>query len=177
MTTIDPLKYPVGAFSFDPATAAAKRGEHIRQIAELPTGLRAAYAALTPEQRKRSYRAGGWNADQIVHHVADSHGNALFRIKLALTEDVPTIKPYDQGKWATLADVTAVPGDVSLLFLDALHRRWVALLEALGPDDFKRAIYHPERAEQMTIDHLIMLYAWHSRHHTAHLRAIAANPA
>jgi hypothetical protein len=173
MATPDPLKYPVGPFTYDPASAAAKRGEHIGQIASLPAAFRAAYEALTPAQRKRSYRPGGWNADQIVHHVADSHGNAFFRFKLALTEDVPTIKPYDQAKWATLADATAVPGDVSLALLDALHRRWVALLQALGPADFERAIYHPERKEQMTIDQLIAMYAWHSRHHTGHLRAIA----
>ena len=177
MASTDALKYPVGPFTYDPAVARERRAERIGQIAELPVQIRLAYDALTPAQRTRSYRPGGWNADQIVHHVADSHSNALIRIKLALTEDVPTIKPYDQGKWATLADVTAVPADVSLSLIDALHRRWVALLRALGPSDFERAIYHPELAQKMTVDHLIALYAWHSRHHTGHLRAIATNPA
>lgn len=177
MATDESLRYPVGPFTYDPAQARARRKEFIGQIAELPAAMRIAYNALSPSERLRSYRPGGWTADQIVHHVADSHGNALYRIKLALTEDVPTIKPYDQAKWAELADSKTVPAEVSLALLDALHRRWIAVLESMRPADFDRAIYHPERQTKMSIDHLIALYAWHSRHHTAHLRAIRTTPA
>lgn len=173
----DELRYPVGKFSYDPADAAAHRTEQIDLIAKFPATFRTAYEAIEPARRHRSYRPGGWNADQLVHHVADSHGNALFRMKLALTEDTPTIKPYDQAKWAELADVQTVPADVSLALLDALHRRWVALLRAMGPTDFDKTVYHPEMKALMTIDHLLAMYSWHSRHHTAHLKTIGTNPA
>jgi len=172
----DELRYPVGKFNYDPSDAAAHRAERIDLIAKFPTGFRAAYEALKPAQRKHSYRPGGWNADQLVHHVADSHANAVIRIKLALTEDTPTITPYDQAKWAELADVQTVPAEVSLTLIEALHRRWVALLRALSPQDFERRAYHPEMKALMSVDHFLALYSWHGRHHTAHLKAIASNP-
>jgi len=138
MPSDDELRYPVGKFSFDSADATAHRTERIDLIAKFPETFQTAYEAIEPARRHRSYRPGGWNADQLVHHVADSHGNAVFRMKLALTEDTPTIKPYDQAKWAELADVKTVPVDVSFSLIEALHRRWVALLRAMQPADFDR---------------------------------------
>jgi hypothetical protein len=176
VATDENLRYPVGRFTYDPAEAGARRQECIGVIAAGPRAMRTAYEALTPPSRVRSYRPGGWTADQIVHHVADSHANAYIRVKLALTEDVPTIKPYDEAKWAELADSKTVPPEVSLTLLDALHRRWIAILESLRPAEFGRTIYHPERQETMSIDHLLAMYAWHCRHHTAHLRVIASHP-
>jgi uncharacterized damage-inducible protein DinB len=163
------LKYPVGTFTYDSDVTPGKRTAWIRQIAEAPAALRAAVAALTPEQVDRPYRPGGWTVRQLVHHVADSHLNAYIRFKWTLTEDNPTIKPYDQDKWATLADSQQTPVDVSLDLLEAVHRRWGVLIESLKDEDWARPLQHPENGP-MTLDRLLQLYAWHGRHHTAQVR-------
>ena len=165
---MDDLRYPVGAFVFDKSTTSTKRAAWIRQIAEAPGLMRAAVNGLNAELIETPYRPGGWTARQVVHHLPDSHLNAYCRYKLALTEDNPTIKPYDEAAWANVADTARTPPEVSLALLDALHARWVVLLESMTTADFERPLQHPERGA-ITLDWMLQLYAWHGRHHAAHI--------
>lgn len=165
------LRYPVGKLTFDDVVTPGKRTAWIRQIAELPGALAAAADGMTEAQIGTPYRPGGWTVREVIHHVADSHLNAYTRFKLALTEDNPTIKPYDEGAWAALADTPHTPIAVSLRLLDALHTRWVAVLEAMKAEDFARPLVHPVNGP-MTLDRLLQLYAWHGRHHTAHVMLV-----
>ena len=159
------LRYPIGQFHPDDATT---RSEHIKTIAELPSKLVASVAGLNDKQLDAPYRPEGWTLRQTVHHVADSHINSLCRFKLALTEDEPpTIRPYYEDRWAELAD-SKMPVDVSLAIVDGVHRRWVSLLESMSDADYRREFVHPETGK-WTLDKVLALYAWHSRHHTAHI--------
>jgi uncharacterized damage-inducible protein DinB len=167
----DALRFPIGTFVEDRAVTAEKRAGWIRQIADAPAALRAAVAGLSDGQLDTPYRPGGWTVRQVLHHVPDSHMNAYCRCKFALTENNPTIKPYDEAAWANVADTAKTPPDVSLTLLDALHRRWVVLLESLGPDDFARPLQHPEKGA-ITLDWVLQLYAWHGRHHAAHITGL-----
>jgi len=133
--------------------------------------MRKAVAGLSQEQLNTPYREGGWTVRQLVHHVPDSHLNAYIRCKMALTENIPTIKPYDQGAWANLKDTALTPVDVSLSLLEAIHARWVTLLRTLKTEDFQRQFKHPETGTQ-TIDSTVALYAWHSNHHLAHITGL-----
>ena len=169
------LRYPAGKLTFDDDVTPGKRTAWIRQIAELPGALMAAADGMTEEQIGTPYRAGGWTVGEVIHHVADSHLNAYTRFKLALTEDNPTIKPYDEAAWATLADTRQTPIAVSLTLLDALHTRWVAVLEAMKAEEFGRPLVHPVNGP-MTLDRLLQLYAWHGRHHTAHVMLVKGRP-
>jgi hypothetical protein len=168
MTSPD-LRYPIGRFEM-PATIIAERREAaIDDIAALPGRMRAAVHGLENEQLDTPYRPGGWTIRQVVHHVPDSHMNALTRLKLALTERAPAIKPYDEAAWARLADCR-MPIEPSLAILDGVHARWAALLRALGPEDFGRTWVHPEFPDgPRTIEWLVQQYAWHGRHHVAHV--------
>jgi len=170
---MDDLRFPVGPFVFDPATTPDKRAACIREIAAAPALMRAAVGGLTDRQIDTPYRPGGWTVRQVVHHVPDSHLNAYCRYKLALTEDNPTIKPYDEAAWANLADTARTPVEVSLVAVEALHTRWVALLESMTPADFARPLQHPERGA-ISLDWMLQLYAWHGRHHAAHVTALRA---
>ena len=165
---LDSLRFPVGRLAFDPDVTQEKRRAFIRQIADTPAALRSAIAGLNDRQLDTPYRPDGWTVRQVVHHVPDSHMNAYVRFKLALTEDNPTIKPYDEAAWARIADSARTPPNVSLELLEALHRRWVVLLESLDPADFARPLVHPDSGA-MTIDRLLQIYAWHGRHHVAHI--------
>jgi uncharacterized damage-inducible protein DinB len=162
------LRYPIGPFTFDPAVSPELRRTCIRQIAEAPAALRTAVGRLNDSQIETPYRPGGWTVRQVVHHVPESHMNAYIRFKLALTEDNPTIKPYDEAAWALVADTAKTPIDASLRLMDALHQRWVILLESMQPGEFSRGLQHPERGP-MTLDMVLQLYAWHGRHHVAHI--------
>jgi hypothetical protein len=162
------LSYPVGKFVFDDDVTPGKRTAFIRQIAETPAALRSAVKGLTDAQFDLPYRPGGWSVRQVVHHVPDSHLNAYIRFKWTLTEQNPTIKPYDQDAWATLADTRLTPIGVSLDLLEAVHTRWVMLLESLKAEDWVRPLIHPENGP-MTLDRLLQMYAWHGRHHVAHV--------
>jgi uncharacterized damage-inducible protein DinB len=164
MPHLDELRYPIGRF--DPA-AAATREEQIDAVRRLPERLRSAVAGLDDAQLDTPYRDGGWTVRQLVHHVADSHANAYIRFKLALTEDDPTIKAYDEGAWAKLPD-SRLPVDVSLAFTTAVHARLVSLLESMSDADFDKTFRHPERGP-LTLKSNLALYAWHSKHHTAHI--------
>jgi uncharacterized damage-inducible protein DinB len=172
MTQLDDLRYPVGRFRAPAAHTPSFRVEQIHTLRMLPERLREAVSGLNDTQLDTPYREGGWAVRQVVHHVADSHANCYIRFKLALTEDWPTIKPYDQAAWARLAD-SRLPIDGSLVFLESLHARWVALLESLTDADFERGYNHPENGRQ-TLATALALYGWHSLHHTAHITGLRA---
>lgn len=165
------LRYPIGKFNMEARITESQRGDLIAAIAQAPAQLRAAVAGLSPQQLDTPYRPGGWTVRQVVHHVPDSHLNAYVRFKLALTEQEPTIKPYDEAAWAELADSRATPIEVSLTLLDSLHQRWVALWRALQPADFVRTFRHPELGV-LNLETLLRLYEWHGRHHTAHITSL-----
>jgi hypothetical protein len=167
------LRYPTGRFVPTASATTASRASAIDVIAATPAQLRNAVEGLDEDQLDTPYRPDGWTVRQVVHHVPDSHLNAYVRIKLALTEDAPTIRPYDEAAWAGLADTSSVPIDVSLSLLEALHLRWVALLRAMTPADFERGYEHPETGRH-TLDHLLALYAWHGPHHVAHITGLRA---
>jgi hypothetical protein len=165
------MRYPIGEFSFDgPLTEAARRA-HIDDIEATPARIRAAVADLSPEQLDTPYRDGGWTARQVVHHLADSHINSYVRFRLALTEDAPTIKPYFEDRWAELIDSRTAPVEISLALLESLHQRWTLLLRSLTPGQCARTFNHPERG-MVTLDLNISLYAWHGRHHVAHITSL-----
>jgi len=167
------LRYPTGKFTPPESHTKESRARGIEMIADTPDQLRAAVQGLDEDQLDTPYRPGGWTIRQVVHHVPDSHLNAYIRLKLALTEPAPVIKPYDEAAWANLADTTAVPIDVSLTLLEAVHRRWVALMRSMNEDDFRREYVHPETGRH-GIDHLVSLYAWHGPHHVAHITSTRA---
>jgi uncharacterized damage-inducible protein DinB len=162
------LRYPIGKFERRDQLSAAERRTMIEQIAAAPTRMREAITGLTPAQLDTPYREGGWTLRQVVHHVPDSHLNAYIRFKLALTEETPTIKPYDEARWAELSDSHDTPVKTSLAMLEALHDRWVRLLKSMKPGDFQRQLKHPESGT-MPLDNVLALYAWHGQHHVAHI--------
>jgi hypothetical protein len=164
-------RYPIGRFTLDASPTPETRNRHIAEIAALPQRFRQAVAGLTPAQLDTPYREGGWTVRQLIHHVPDSHMNAYIRCKLALTEDVPIIKPYDQTAWANLADSALTPVEVSLALLEAVHARWVTLLRSLPAQDFKRRFNHLE-AGVHDLDWLVAQYDWHSNHHLGHITAL-----
>ena len=172
--TADDLRFPIGPFTYAGSPTAEERRRRIAQIERTPAELRAAARGLSAAQLDTPYRPGGWTVRQVVHHVPDSHLNAVIRFKLALTESSPTIKPYDEARWAELGDVAGTPIEVSLRLLDALHERWVVLLRSLAPAEFERTLVHPERNATMTLDEVLALYAWHGPHHTAHITRLRA---
>jgi uncharacterized damage-inducible protein DinB len=165
------LQYPVGKFEITPGTTHEQRRSLIESIAQTPARLRAAIANLSAKQLDEPYRPGGWTVRQVVHHLADSHVNAYTRFKLGLTEAEPTIKPYDENRWAMLEDGRYADPEVSLALLDALHRRWVMFLRSVQPEDFARTLNHPEIGT-MSLDGLLQDYEWHGRHHVAHVTSL-----
>lgn len=167
---LEKLRYPVGRFVREPDATHEQRLEWIGVLEALPARMRQAVAALDDAALDAPYRPGGWTRRQVVHHVPDSHLNAYVRTRLALTEDAPTIRPYDEKKWAELADTRMEP-DVSLDLLEALHARWVRVLRSMSEDDFARTWIHPASGE-WDLDGLLQLYAWHSRHHLGHLGSL-----
>lgn len=170
MTETD-LRYPIGKFERPPSLTTGERGKHIESIAEMPARFAAAVAGLSATQLDTPYRPGGWTVRQLIHHVPDSHMNAYVRFKLALTEDEPTIKPYDEARWAELADSKATPIEKSLALLENLHARWVPLLRSLNATEWERKFRHPDLGE-MRLDQNLALYSWHGRHHTAHITSL-----
>jgi DinB superfamily len=164
------LRYPVGKFERLDKLTDVERQAAIDAIAEAPAKLRAAITGLSDEQLDTPYRPGGWTVRQVVHHLPDSHMNAYVRFKLALTENEPTIKPYNEALWAELADGKA-PVEPSVLLLENLHKRWVVLFRALAASDWKRSFRHPEHG-LVTLDENLRMYAWHGRHHVAHITSL-----
>jgi hypothetical protein len=172
---MDP-RYPVGKFVADPDVTSEKRRGWIAQLDALPRDLDRALAELPASRLDTPYREGGWTARQVVHHLADSHSNAFTRIKLALTEDSPLIKTYEEQLWAELADGKAVDLAPSLAILSGVHRRVTILLESLTPEQFARTAQHPSWGV-ITVDWLLHMYAWHCRHHVGHIKLVSAGQA
>jgi hypothetical protein len=168
---LDP-RYPVGRFDPKPTITSTERQSLIDDIAAAPAKMRAAVAGLSEAQLDTPYREGGWTVRQVVHHVPDSHLNAYTRLKLALTEETPTIRPYDEAAWAKLADVHDTPIETSLTLLDVLHQRWMTLWRSMSDADFARTLVHPEHKGTFDLDWLLQMYGWHSRHHVAHITTL-----
>ena len=169
----DSLRYPIGRPHLpEGPLPTAERAALLQQLTELPAQLAAAARAVGGERLQLPYRPGGWSGRQVIHHVADSHMNCYFRFRLALTEDNPTIRPYDEAAWAELPDVAATPITVSLALLEALHIRWVSLLQHLSDAEWQRTFYHPGTERTFTLDQAAALYAWHGQHHVAHLKLL-----
>jgi hypothetical protein len=162
------LRYPVGKFVRPSRVSAEERASFIGQIAAAPEELRRALSGLDERQLETPYRPGGWTVRQVVHHLPDSHLNSYVRFKLAVTEDEPTIKPYDEARWAELEDGVRAPVETSLQLLTALHERWVIFLRSLTAEQCARTFRHPALG-LVTVDQNIALYAWHGRHHVAHI--------
>ena len=165
------LRYPIGKFQMPERLSDAERRAAIDAIAAAPARLREAVAGLSDAQLDTPYRPGGWTVRQLVHHVPDSHMNGYARLKLALTEDTPTIKTYMEDRWAELPDARTAPIAWSLDLLDVLHRRWVTAMRAMSPADFERTFRHAEWGTVRLEQH-IALYAWHGRHHVAHVTSL-----
>ena len=162
------LRYPVGKFHYEGPLNEKQKRAFLDEVEQTPAKLRAAVAGLSEKQLDTPYRPEGWTVRQVVHHVPDSHMNSYVRFKLALTEDEPTIKPYAEDRWAELADSQSTPIEVSLVLLDSLHDRWVRLLRSLTPEEWKKTFRHPDLGP-MTLEKTLALYAWHGRHHVAHI--------
>lgn len=165
------LAFPIGKFDFRQTVDAAARPQLIAALAEAPARLREAVAGLDDAQLDTPYRPGGWTVRQVVHHLADSHINSYVRFRLALTEDQPSVKGYDEKIWAELSDARTAPLEASLGIVDHLHSRWVTLLNTLTDADFARSFRHSEIG-LVRLDTNLALYAWHSRHHTAHITSL-----
>jgi hypothetical protein len=165
--TMDP-RFPIGKFEMPAQVTPARRQQAIEEIAATPAKLRAAVKGLNDAQLDTPYREGGWTVRQVVHHVPDSHLNAYVRLKLALTEEKPTIKPYDEAAWAELADSKSTPIEVSQTLLDSVHTRWDKLWRSMKAEQFARVLVHPEHGER-NVDWLLFVYEWHGKHHTAHI--------
>jgi len=161
-------RYPIGKFNYEGPPSEEQRKKLIEDIAQTPAALRAAVKGLSPEQIETPYRDGGWTVRQVVHHVPESHMNAYIRFKLALTEDEPTIKPYEEDRWAKLSDVQSTPLEVSLSLLELLHDRWVRVLKSIRPEEWKRSFKHPQLGV-VPLEKNLCLYSWHGRHHVAHI--------
>lgn len=175
MSDLDALRYPVGRFE----RVTAPLGRHgrapfLKTIEDTPARIRSLVASLRDADLDRPYRPGGWTIRQVVHHVPDSHMNAYIRMKLAVTEDAPAIRTYEEQLWAELPEAKNGAVEMSLVLLEALHRRWMAFLASLTEEQFARPFVHPEWG-RVAVEEAVALYAWHCRHHTAHIeRALAA---
>lgn len=164
----DDLRYPIGMFQWSGSSTPEDRQLYLSALAEAPARVRNAVAGLKPEQLDAPYRPEGWTVRQVVHHLADSHANMYVRVKLALTENEPLIKPYDERAWAEFEENTTTPIEVSMNLFEALHTRVVNTLRGATPEEFARTFRHPERGV-MSLDQTVALYAWHSAHHVAHI--------
>lgn len=168
---MEDLRYPIGKFNYAGPPSREQSEGFIDDIAQTPANLKSAVQGLSSVQLETRYRPGGWTLRQVVHHVPDSHMNSYVRFKLALTEDEPSIKPYAEDLWAELGDTKTTPIETSLMLLESLHARWVALLRSLTPEEWKRNFRHPELGP-MSLEKTLALYAWHGRHHVAHIRKL-----
>ena len=164
-------RYPIGKFSFEEPLTAEQKKQYLNDIEQTPARLRTAVRGLSDEQLNTPYRDGGWTVRQLAHHVPDSHMNAYIRFKLALTEDEPTIRPYMEDRWAELPESKQAPIDVSLALLDSLHERWALVLRNISDAGWKRTFRHPEMG-LLSLEKTLALYAWHGRHHVAHITSL-----
>lgn len=167
------LRYPIGEYIVQPFSKKLQ-GEWLIDIKNLPQHLENAVLNLDEAQLDTVYREGGWTVKQVVHHVADSHMNAYMRFKLGLTEDNPSIKPYDEAAWAEMVDTKNLPINISLTLLHSLHIRWYEILKNMNDADLQKTVFHPEHKKEFTLWDLLGMYAWHSKHHTAHITSLRA---
>ena len=168
---METLKYPIGKYIEQPFSETQLK-EWLLDIQTLPQQVEHAVSNLDEAQIQTPYRPEGWTVHQLVHHIADSHMNAYIRFKLGLTEDNPTIKPYEEKEWAQMADTKNLPINISVTLLFALHHRWTEVLKNISDTEWNRTVYHPESKKQMTLWFLLGMYAWHSRHHVAHITGL-----
>lgn len=166
------LRYPIGRFQAPAAYTDADRRGWIGELTALPRLAAAAVGGLDDRRLDTPYRPGGWTVRQVIHHLPDSHLNSYTRFRLALTESEPTVRAYFEDRWAELPDAREGPIELSLGLLDALHARWVALLRTLAPEDWARGFVHPEHGRRITLDETLAMYAWHGRHHVAHITGL-----
>ncbi|UKJ07862.1 YfiT family bacillithiol transferase [Solitalea lacus] len=166
---LEELKYPIGKFEKPDVVSPQQIKNAIEEIAELPIQIEAALEGLSNRQLDTPYRPEGWTIRQVVHHIPDSHMNAYVRFKLALTEENPTIRPYFEDRWANLKDTTLTPVNVSVQLLKALHQRWVILLRSMNNEDSQRTFFHPEKGSSLTLAEVVLIYAWHGKHHLGHI--------
>jgi uncharacterized damage-inducible protein DinB len=172
LMTEESLRYPIGRFSPPAKITREDRENYLAEIQELPTDLRHAVSDLTDEQLDTPYREGGWTLRQVVHHVPDSHANSYVRFRWTLTEEQPMIKAYYEDRWAELPDAASAPVEPSLQLLKAIHQRWLLLLRAMNDQDYARALVHPETKKVIRLDTMLALYAWHGKHHVAHIQSL-----
>jgi uncharacterized damage-inducible protein DinB len=168
---MEDLRYPTGRLIYRESLSPAERRDAIAIIATTPEHLRAVVGGLSDAQLDTPYRPGGWTVRQVVHHVADSHLSGYTRFKLALTEYEPTVRPFEESRWAELPDGRTAPVELSLTLLERLHERWVRVLEAIAPEQWQRTYWHPESGKH-TLDGLLSVYAWHGPHHVAHITSL-----
>ena len=174
-TSDEHLRFPVGRPQLPTAPlTAAERAPYIQQLADLPAKLTDAARRAGGEQLQLPYRPGGWTGRQVIHHLADTHVNLYSRFRLALTEDNPTVRPFDEAAWAELPDVAATPITVSLALLESVHSRWVILLQHLTEEQWQRTFYHPRYNTTTTLDQALVQYAWHGQHHLGHVELLAS---
>jgi len=166
---LEQLRYPIGKFNAPESYSAESLLKYISVIENFPAALKPEVINLTDQQLNTPYRPDGWTIRQVVHHCADSHMNAIIRVKLALTEDTPTVRPYFEDRFAELADTKSLPVDSSLQILEGVHLRWNALLRAMKPEDFLRGFIHPEKNRELKLNEVTAMYAWHCQHHLAHI--------
>lgn len=171
-TELEQLKYTIGKHAYAGKLSATQLAACLADIAALPEKLKKEVAHLSPEQLDTHYRPAGWTVRQVVHHLGDSHMNAFIRFKVALTEDKPVIKPYDEGAWSAMQDNRHMAVGPGLGLVIALHARWTEVLKNLSPSDLQRSYIHPEYGKEFTLDEAISLYAWHGNHHLAHITAL-----
>lgn len=164
---MDP-RYPIGKYETQPFTEEVKK-QWLADIKFLPSLIENAIHNLDEHQLQTPYRDGGWTVHQLVHHIADSHINAYTRFKLGYTEDNPAIKPYNEKLWATLPDVKNLPVNISITLLFALHQRWYEFLKSFSDSDWQKTVYHPDHKKELTLWYLLGMYAWHGKHHAAHI--------
>ena len=166
---LEKLRFPNGKFIYPESASKTEIEQWINEIELLPVQIRKAVEELTPAQLKLVYRPDGWNIKQLINHLIDSHSNSVIRFKLALTEEIPTIKPYHEERWALLADTETCPLDLSLNLLDNLHQRWIILLRSMTVEEWERKLVHPEHKKEFSLKQFVALYAWHGKHHLSHI--------
>lgn len=167
---LDTLRYPIGIFTKPQTITPSHIDEWIEAIAQFPAALSSEVAVLSDHELRWTYRPEGWTIQQVIHHCADSHMNCIMRFKLALTEDQPTIRPYAEARWAQLTDTLESPIEWSLQLLEGLHKKWVFLLKKMNHEEYDRTFIHPEHGKVFSLKEALGMYAWHSKHHLAHVR-------
>lgn len=169
---IERRRYPIGPFEWEKQYSPEEISQMIKTIESFPSRLKALLAGMKDEHLDKQYREGGWTVRQVVHHLADSHLNAYVRFKLVLTEDKPTIKPYNEKAWAELIDSKTLPVSISLGILSGIHARWTAILNVMDNESFNRTLFHPEHMKMHTLIEMLAMYTWHCNHHYEHIQLV-----